>query len=96
LESANQAFGVGGVFWAECFPVWPSTPDTVEPPYKLAMIGAFTCGGYEVDWRRHLSDNGGIYAGFSGTVGLCDIGYGACRKVIKNPGGEIVTIPDRE
>ena len=55
-----------------------SSPRTVgPPPYNLAVIMAFQCGGYEVGWQKYLSINKGTFIGFSGTITGIDIAFRA-------------------
>jgi RHS repeat-associated protein len=37
------------------------TSRDVKPPYKLSLIGAYSCYSYENDWRDHLSTYGVMY-----------------------------------
>jgi hypothetical protein len=58
-----------------------SSPNTVVPPYKLSVIMAFTCGGYESGWQRHLSSNRGLFIAFSGEITGNDLLIGGNGKV---------------
>lgn len=68
-----------------------SSPGSVNPPYKLAVIMAYTCGGFEANWRKHLSSNNGVFVGFWGEVSGLDVmtGHGIA-VVVKKPNGEDV------
>lgn len=53
-----------------------STPDSVGPvPYKLGVVGAFSCYGHESRWDRHLSKNGGLWYGYRGDITSYDLFY---------------------